>query len=643
MAESMETVQSTTPHSEKVPSCKSAMSDRGSALPESPLIAMEHSALTSYESALNISSSGPVLAPEITAARYHSWKHGIKRRRIGWKFMSGLVLVPMLLLIGNQSAEAQLAQPSLPTETAPPAMQTDASPQPSPSGSLPAIQPSPNPQVTSLPTVSSPTTVKSNVPTTPTTPQPTSTGQPTDAPSPLPTVVPSVNPSINPTATPSLEKASWAIGFFRQKYIVGNGRIFTEDEVVLFQEQFENYTTNLIRSDDVDVGRINTTCTVTGQLGLFRRYLGRRNSGGSYESDGRSLQGKFTVNEVDFSMSFLSLYANVSEFPDRFQNYLNDNLASVAVDLLELGLNVTVIERASRSGLTTPSPTITGSPSVNPTGAPTVTMRPSLVPSDFPSLTPSVRTNSPTFPPTPTPPEGGPFVPTGNSGISPRLSQTTVIVVSIGVAGAILLIGLLVYYRRRKLLQEMAFQTNAAHGSRKTGRPGIQVDEGSWGAAVRKPSGYDSSAPSGAAFHPGAAYNGHYSGKAQQLPSPGGMVSPSESLVSGQSLLSAGNSIGGDSGDEADATQNLADEFDQYKDQNLERMRADVEGSLTGFDGMMSQALTKVLIDDEEAPVEPSAIFWGAPTLTGCEIEASALGEVTDWLKRKENASIEER
>ena len=95
---------------------------------------------------------------------------------------------------------------------------------------------------------------------------------------------------------------------------------------------------------------------------------------------------------------------------------------------------------------------------------------------------------------------------------------------------------------------------------------------------------------------------------------------------------------------EADATQNLADEFDQYKDQNLERMRADVEGSLTGFDGMMSQALTKVLIDDEEAPIEPtSAIFWGAPTLTGCEIEASALGEVTDWLKRKENASIEER
>ena len=62
--------------------------------------------------------------------------------------------------------------------------------------------------------------------------------------------------------------------------------------------------------------------------------------------------------------------------------------------------------------------------------------------------------------------------------------------------------------------------------------------------------------------------------------------------------------MGGDSGDEADTTQNLQDEFDQYKDQNLEKMRAEVEGNLSGFDGMMSQALTKALMDDDEVHAE---------------------------------------
>mmetsp|Transcript_18263 Transcript_18263/g.52111 ORF Transcript_18263/g.52111 Transcript_18263/m.52111 type:complete len:295 (+) Transcript_18263:592-1476(+) len=149
-----------------------------------------------------------------------------------------------------------------------------------------------------------------------------------------------------------------------------------------------------------------------------------------------------------------------------------------------------------------------------------------------------------------------------------------------------------------------------------------------------------------------------------------GIISPSESLISNQSLLSAGEAMTADSGDEeADATHHLADEFDQYKDQNLEKMRAEVEGNLTGFDGMMSQALTKALIDDHDddahyfgTAATPTTLtstgsltdsLWGGSLLpgaenqgqqlSGIEIEASVLGEVTDWLRREENATNDER
>ena len=123
------------------------------------------------------------------------------------------------------------------------------------------------------------------------------------------------------------------------------------------------------------------------------------------------------------------------------------------------------------------------------------------------------------------------------------------------------------------------------------------------------------------------------------------MLSPNGSLHSNPSLVSEGILIGGDdSGDKADATQILADEFDQYQDQNLEKMRADVEGNLKGCDGMMSQAIARALIDDVD--YNPySGAYWGGDgeDASAAEIEASALGSVLDWLKRHGNASGREK
>ena len=114
-----------------------------------------------------------------------------------------------------------------------------------------------------------------------------------------------------------------------------------------------------------------------------------------------------------------------------------------------------------------------------------------------------------------------------------------------------------------------------------------------------------------------------------------------ESLVSNQSLISRGLSMSSDSAHEDDARDHLADEFDQYKDQNLEKMRAEVEGTVTNVDGMMSRALTKALMDDVEEK-DPKELTWGG-SRNAIEIEASVLCEMNDWLKRKEGASLDER
>jgi hypothetical protein len=447
---------------------------------------------------------------------------------------------------------------------------------------------------------------------------------------------------------------------FRQQFTIGNGRIFTTEETTLLQDLYQNYT-DIFGPRMAADGRINSTCLVDFQVGLNRRRLG-----GGANQEGRQLQA-FLLNAVDYTMTYTSKHSDVAEYPLLFQNYVNDNLDIVTLDIQNLGLNVTdagSVLNIVVPPVVSPAPSMTPKPSAVPSLRPTASKLPSPLPSELPSLTPSRQASAmPTAPPssplptikvtidvTPQPsesPSDAPTPPPTQEKKKSGLSDNTKIVIPIVVAGSVVLMGLFFYYRRRKFLQEQEYQANAVSGMNNNSRKaehaggGGPTDEGSWNTAVRKPPGFEG--PASAA--PGTPFNnGGYNGKVPVSTGPGGMVSPSESLVSNQSLLSAGNSMAGDSGDEADATQNLADEFDQYKDQNLEKMRADVEGNLTGFDGMMSQALTKALIDDDDLQLDPTELLWGgAGTRTGPEIEASALGEVTDWLKRKENVSVEEK
>lgn len=118
-------------------------------------------------------------------------------------------------------------------------------------------------------------------------------------------------------------------------------------------------------------------------------------------------------------------------------------------------------------------------------------------------------------------------------------------------------------------------------------------------------------------------------------------------MMSNKSMLSMGESgLNEESGDEMDGTKNLQDEFDQYKDQNLELLRSNVEGNLSGFEGVMSAAVTNALMGDDDAQVDQRELLWGcspAPPPSGAEIEASALCEVNDWMKRNDSTSLDRK
>mmetsp|Transcript_24078 Transcript_24078/g.32013 ORF Transcript_24078/g.32013 Transcript_24078/m.32013 type:complete len:1012 (+) Transcript_24078:2-3037(+) len=120
------------------------------------------------------------------------------------------------------------------------------------------------------------------------------------------------------------------------------------------------------------------------------------------------------------------------------------------------------------------------------------------------------------------------------------------------------------------------------------------------------------------------------------------MMFTNDTLDSNPSLVSPGYSMSSDSDEENDSTQYLADEFDEYKDKNLEEMRTKVEGTVTNSDDMMSQALTRALMDDDDSVKDPNELTWGGSG-DSTEIEASVLCEMNDWLKKREGASLDQR
>ena len=117
---------------------------------------------------------------------------------------------------------------------------------------------------------------------------------------------------------------------------------------------------------------------------------------------------------------------------------------------------------------------------------------------------------------------------------------------------------------------------------------------------------------------------GHHSGHGSrdyldhgQLPenaaSPQGLGTVADSIFSNPSLVSGGESLDNDDdrrhGDDTLPLDTLQDEFDSYKNQDLEYTRSGMEESMYGAEGMMSLAMTQALMEDEDD--EAGLAMWG--------------------------------
>jgi hypothetical protein len=418
---------------------------------------------------------------------------------------------------------------------------------------------------------------------------------------------------------PTFDKVIEASAAFNQRFQIGNNEEFNDTEMVAFCNTFANYTY------DFAVGsyeRVNTTCEIVGQslqfIGRTRRGLREGPNYGAlglvvrFLSKQRKLQVVF--NQVDYVMSYSSWQENVTGYPALFQTFVNNDLDQVTADLQNASL--LNVESSFLTFNTIPSP-----PSQSPLQEPTIT--------PYPTGMPSIESQTPTFAPSPSF-SRDPAIPavTEMPTMSPSqdtpnedsgIDTNTIIAVSVILGSVVVLVALFLFWRQRKQRMERKYQEEAAGGA----------VAGGWNQRV---GGENVRVKTGAPYQ--EPMNGKHEGE---------MISPPDSLRSKESMISGAPSpLSEGSEREEDMTHTLTDEFAQYQDQNLEAMRTGVEGSLSGFDGMMSQALTKALMDDDSEAVNEDELRW-----KGChdspEIEATALWEVTDWLKRNESATVEEK
>lgn len=319
---------------------------------------------------------------------------------------------------------------------------------------------------------------------------------------------------------------------------------------------------------------------------------------------------------ITFQCTWTSIRVIVQDFGTRLVTVINENLEQITLEVQEFA-DIIAAQSVSKIVPITPAPTITRSPTAYPTMQPTISAQPSGEPSTPPTYgpteAPTIRpsTVEPTFEPTvaPTnPPEDRKSLKVG----------AVVAILLIGVAGLALFV---IFYFRLKRVR--AARAAAARGA-------------ALGLATEKQEKSTKLPPS-----PHIPL-----GDDPMSPDPLDLaLSPSESLLSNKSLLSAGESaLGEESADELDGTKNLQDEFDQYKDQTLEQFRSNVEGNISGFEGIMSAAVTKALMGDDDTNVAPNELYWGFRNQpSGPEIEASALCDVSDWMKRNDRVTSEKK
>jgi len=376
---------------------------------------------------------------------------------------------------------------------------------------------------------------------------------------------------------------------------------------------------------------INTTCKVIGQnlAGRRRRShfdnsvddddeepirrLGSRknaiqNNEQQQQQQFRQLQSDTELTlVVEFTMEYTSRYGiDVSDYPDKFKTYINGNLPAVTLDMQRKFLPVSeamnVILFIDKP---TPKPT---------------TKEPTLTPTTESSVVPTTQfpSTSPTLPISPTSPTKQPT--DGN----PDGQKSFIIGLAAGLGGATAIVILLIWYMRRKNARIRAARQFAQGGGEND--ESIEIV----------------SADSPVAAEIGGS--GNSGGVNRSVVVIGGRdatdsIFSKDTILSNPSMVSGGGSgsfsSDSDQNHENNGLKSLQDEFDMHKNQNMELMT-----------GGASLAMTRALMEDEDNMDKNqwSNSKRGKGGMDDPEsIEANALCETHDWLRKNEKSSLEER
>jgi len=238
----------------------------------------------------------------------------------------------------------------------------------------------------------------------------------------------------------SAEPSNVAQASFTQVLITGNGKLFDENEIRLFENLYAGYTNKIAAAAGDEVGDmdINTTCEVHDMVGLTRRHLRPYDEYAELvPSVRRNVQEEPYIQALsfDFTMSYQSQKLSVANYPTLFLRWVNSNLETVREGMQLLQLNVTELKNISLLIAETVAPATAA-----PTGV--------LSPTDAPSYENNTRTDSPID-------------------SSPPPSQNAVITIttSLMVGMCIILVGLILYWRKRQPFTRKGKQSAARSSS----------------------------------------------------------------------------------------------------------------------------------------------------------------------------------
>eukprot|EP00970_Alexandrium_tamarense_P008630 scaffold1637_cov195-Alexandrium_tamarense.AAC.21 len=461
---------------------------------------------------------------------------------------------------------------------------------------------------------------------------PPSTSKPSYAPLPLPTP----SPVIPPSAAPSLNTTTIIKRECSQILEISQNTEFNEVEIGIYQLQMQSYTANfgwLVSSPG-----IVTTCAVSGQdlAGGRRRGL-LRLLDPLKRAWGRRTQTVVTPKillVIQFTIMYESRYGYaIEDYPSLFQGYINGNLDTVTVDMQNRFLPVVSAGEVIvyNTKVPTISPTVGDGPPVIG-GSPSPTIINGTDPSEpmYPSSAPSLRNSSSPGPSILL----APFMastpkPTKEEIVEDR--QSFVVGIAAGLTGAALVVLMIVIYKRRKNKQrkDAMAMVNADEAQRKNemAATGTYYDLDTGVEVKADNDGMDRDYD-----EEGNIGNGDYLRDPPHNPA-------ADSIMSNPSMVSGAGSFSshGD-GQEGVPLDPLQDEFDNYKNQSLEKIRNGVEESVYGAEGMMSLAMTRALME-EEGDVDVS---WGG-AVDSESLEANMLCETNDWLRKNENSSLDRR